>query len=61
MKTKSFEIYFSDLNEDAQKRLLETIPAYTAPEANWDKENNPIAILVNAFEDEDNEEDNKEE
>lgn len=37
----TFEIYFSDLNEDAQKRLLEAVGAETAADMNWDS---PIAM-----------------
>lgn len=38
-----FEIYFSDLNEDAQKRLLEFVGAKSASEMNWDMDILPIA------------------
>ena len=41
---KSFSIYFSDLNEDAQKRLLELLKT-TPEEENWDTDVFPIAIL----------------
>lgn len=40
----TFEIYFSDLNEDAQKRLLEAVKAETAADMNWDIDMCPIAI-----------------
>lgn len=40
----TFEIYFSDLNEDAQKRLLKAIGAETAAEMNWDIDICPIAM-----------------
>ena len=39
-----FEIYFSDLNEDAQQRLLEAVGAKTAADMNWDMNWCPIAI-----------------
>ena len=32
----SFEIYFSDLTEEAQKRLLEAAGLDSHKEANWD-------------------------
>jgi hypothetical protein len=41
---KSFNIYFRDLNEDAQKRLLERFET-TPEEENWDTDVFPIAIL----------------
>ena len=41
---KTFEIYFSDLNEDAQKRLLEAVGAETAADMNWDTDICPIAM-----------------
>ena len=41
---ESFEIYFSDLNEDAQKRLLEAVHAKTAADMNWDMDIIPIAV-----------------
>ena len=31
-----FEIYFSDLTEDAQRRLLDAFGLTDAKEANWD-------------------------
>lgn len=40
---KTFEIYFSDLNEDAQKRLLEAVGVEEAKEMNWDADICPIA------------------
>jgi len=39
-----FEIYFSDLNEDAQKRLLEFVGEDDPAEMNWDIDMLPIAI-----------------
>lgn len=41
---QTFEIYFSDLNEDAQKRLLEAVGAKSASDMNWDIDMCPIAI-----------------
>lgn len=41
---KTFEIYFSDLNEDAQKRLLEAVGVDTASDMNWDIDMCPIAM-----------------
>lgn len=39
-----FEIYFSDLNEDAQQRLLDTIGVASASDMNWDMDIVPIAV-----------------
>ena len=41
---KTFEIYFSDLNKDAQKRLLEAVGAETPADMNWDIDMCPIAM-----------------
>lgn len=41
---KSFDIYFSDLNEDAQRRLLKEFKT-TVSDENWDTDIFPIAIL----------------
>ena len=41
----SFEIYFNDLNEDAQKRLLDFVGAESAKDMNWDMDILPIAIF----------------
>ena len=41
---KTFEIYFSDLNEDAQKRLLEAVGADKPSDMNWDIDILPIAM-----------------
>ena len=38
-----FYIYFSDLNEDAQKRLLEAVRVESASDMNWDMDIVPIA------------------
>jgi len=41
---KAVEIYFSDLNENAQKRLLETANAKTPADLNWDIDAIPITV-----------------
>lgn len=41
---KTFYIYFSDLNEEAQKRLLEAVGASDPKEMNWDLDILPIAF-----------------
>ena len=38
-----FEIYFSDLNEEAQKRLLEAVGVTDPAEMNWDIDILPLA------------------
>lgn len=45
METKVFKIYFSDLNSDAQKRLLETVEASDPKEYNWDMDILPLATV----------------
>lgn len=40
----TFEIYFNDLNEDAQERLLKAVGAETPAEMNWDIDMCPIAM-----------------
>ena len=40
----TFEIYFSDLNEDAQKRLLDAVGVESPKEMNWDMDILPIAV-----------------
>ena len=42
---KTFEIYFNDLNEKAQKDLLEFVGAEDAKEMNWDLNIVPIATF----------------
>lgn len=42
---KTFEIYFNDLNEKAQKELLEMVGANDAKEMNWDMDIIPIATF----------------
>jgi hypothetical protein len=39
-----FEIYFSDLNEDAQQRLMDAVGITDPREANWDNDLVPIAV-----------------
>lgn len=39
------EIYYSDLNENAQKELLEAVGAANPGEMNWDSDILPLAIL----------------
>ena len=41
---KEFNIYFSDLNEDAQKRLLKMVGTESPKEMNWDIDITPIAV-----------------
>ena len=38
-----FDIYFSDLNEDAQKRLMEAVGIDDPTEMNWDMDILPLA------------------
>lgn len=40
---KKFEVYFSDLNKDAQKRLMELVKIEDSKEMNWDIY--PLTIL----------------
>lgn len=40
-----FEIYFSDLNEDAQNRFLEYMKLDSAKEGNYDIDMVPIAVI----------------
>lgn len=40
-----FEIYFNDLNEDAQKRYLEYVGCETAADGNYDINMCPITII----------------
>lgn len=42
---KTFEIYFNDLNEKAQKELLEMVGVNDAREMNWDIDILPIATF----------------
>ena len=45
IKPVKFEIYFSDLNEDAQKRLLIAVGAESPEEMNWDLDIIPLAVF----------------
>ena len=49
MNNEFFEIYFSDLNEDAQKRLLEAVGETDPKEMNWDIDMCPIALYPLPF------------
>lgn len=40
---QTFEIYFSDLNDEAKARLLQAVGAKTAADMNWDMDLVPIA------------------
>ena len=40
-----FEIYFSDLNEDAQQRLMEAVGITDPREMNWDIDIIPLTIF----------------
>lgn len=42
---ESFGIYFSDLNEDAQKSLLDFVGVESAADMNWDMDILPIATI----------------
>ena len=44
MEEKYFEIYFSDLNPDAQKRLMKAVGINHPAEMNWDIDMCPIAL-----------------
>ena len=39
---KEMEIYFSDLNKDAQERLLELVGADSPADMNWDMDVFPL-------------------
>ncbi len=41
-----FNIYFSDLNEDAQKRLMDAIGIKDPKEMNWDIDISPLTSYV---------------
>lgn len=53
---KTFLIYFNDLNEDAQRRLLKAVKAEDASDMNWDMDICPIAMYD--FEDDGEDEEN---
>lgn len=40
----SFEIYFSDLNDDAKQRLMKAVGITEPSEMNWDIDMCPIAV-----------------
>lgn len=40
---QTFKIYFSDLNEEAQKRLMEAVKISSPSEMNWDLDIYPLA------------------
>ena len=42
--SKTFEIYFSDLNKEAQTRLCEAVGIEDPKEMNWDMDIFPIAM-----------------
>ena len=42
---KSFEIFFSDLNEEAQKELLKFVGADKPEDMNWDLDIIPLAVF----------------
>lgn len=44
MAIKSLPIYFSDLNEEAQKRMLDFVGVDSPSEMNWDMDNLPLFI-----------------
>ena len=50
---KTFKIYFNDLNEDAQKRLLKEAKVDNPKDVNWFLDIYPIAFLM--YEDEEEE------
>ena len=41
---EDFNIYFSDLNEEAQRRLMEAVGVKEPCEMNWDIDMLPLAI-----------------
>lgn len=41
----TFEIFFSDLTEEAQKRLMEVVGIKDPKEMNWDMDILPIATM----------------
>ncbi len=47
-----FNIYFSDLNEEAQQRLMEAIGIQDPREMNWDIDMLPLAVYPIPFNDE---------
>ena len=45
----SFNIYFSDLNEKAQKELLEFVGEKDPKDCNWDMDICPIAVYDDEY------------
>ena len=43
---KCIDIYFNDLNEDAQEHLLSEMHISSPSELNWDTDNIPLAQVV---------------
>lgn len=56
-----FEIYFSDLNEEAQKELLKAIGCEDPTEMNWDLDILPIAYYPLPDDEDDENEDEDDE
>lgn len=54
MENNGFKIFFSDLNEDAQKRLLDYVGAKDASECNWDMDIVPLTEFFVEKDDEEN-------
>ena len=42
---KTFNIYFSDLSDDAQKELMELVGVEDPKEMNWDADLVPLAMV----------------
>ncbi len=42
---RSFDIYFSDLNKDAQKRLTDAVGIKDPSEMNWDIDMVPLCVF----------------
>ena len=55
-----FEIYFSDLKEETQKRLLAELGIGSASEMNWDMDIVPVATVMIEENDYDSENDYEE-
>lgn len=45
-----FELFFSDLNEDAQKRLLDFYGYREPKDGNWDIDIEPLLVLTKSVE-----------
>lgn len=48
---KEFNIYFSDLSDDAKKELMEFVGVKNPKEMNWDEDLVPLAVIVGFEED----------